>query len=334
LLARRAPANANPVESLVPADLELVAAPDLQEPEVKPSANAGGGTIEPGLVARASGESPVKARQPAAIQPTPKAPPVKVVPRAAEAPDKPDSLLHGQADEPAPEDLFALDQLLTADSSADAVPSQPRPKPVFVTSATVPVAAVAMAGKQAAPAKHFGSGSGSGGGPGGNGHGFGGMSDKDAELFGGEHGAFRGQVCPIPVGTPSIKSLGRCQPIKEIYTDTFNIPSRSFKLGFPGLPGQNEWFAILYTGSFIVKRSGLYHFRLSSDDGSILQIDDQLVIDNDGNHAPLSRRGALDLSEGKHELRLRYFQGPRTLVALQLFVTPPGRGEHLFRPAF
>jgi hypothetical protein len=42
--------------------------------------------------------------------------------------------------------------------------------------------------------------------------------------------------------------------------------------------------------------------------------------------------GVIHLTEGKHRIRVFYFQGPRTAVALQLFVAPPGEAERLFTP--
>ena len=74
----------------------------------------------------------------------------------------------------------------------------------------------------------------------------------------------------------------------------------------------------------------LYYERLTSDDGSQLFIDDQLVIDNDGNHPPITRHGTVELSAGRHQLRIVYFQGIREELALQLFVSPPGEEERVF----
>jgi PA14 domain len=241
---------------------------------------------------------------------------------------------HGDTEEPRAEDLFALDTLLTSAESKHSVASQVRPRPAWrTTTPGIERSLPSMAGKAAVAARNFGTGPGSHGGQGGDGRRKS-VAVKETTPFGGANGSFRGQVCSIPVGTASIRSLGACESIRELYTDTFNIPTRAFDLGFPGLPGHNEWFAILYTGSFEVEKSGLYEFRLASDDGSILQIDGALVVDNDGTHGPVSRRGKAQLAAGRHELRLRYFQGPRNLVSLQLFVTPPGRGERLFRPSF
>jgi hypothetical protein len=49
-------------------------------------------------------------------------------------------------------------------------------------------------------------------------------------------------------------------------------------------------FAIEYKGDFRVKTPGHYKFRLMSDDGARLFIDGKMVIDNDGVHAPSSKK--------------------------------------------
>jgi len=66
-------------------------------------------------------------------------------------------------------------------------------------------------------------------------------------------------------------------------------------------------FSIEWHGSLLVDRAGLYGFSLESDDGSVLEIDGRVVVDNGGQHGVLTRRGEVELSEGTHELRLRYF---------------------------
>ena len=64
-----------------------------------------------------------------------------------------------------------------------------------------------------------------------------------------------------------------------------------------------------------------------SDDGSKLYIDGHQVIDNDGQHAPKGVAGDCKLKAGEHRIRVSYFQGPRTQVALILAVIPPGEDD-------
>jgi hypothetical protein len=59
-------------------------------------------------------------------------------------------------------------------------------------------------------------------------------------------------------------------------------------------------------------------------------VDDLLVINNDGVHSEVSLGAKLKLEAGLHRVRVTYFQGPATEIALQFFVTNPGSSEQIF----
>ena len=80
-----------------------------------------------------------------------------------------------------------------------------------------------------------------------------------------------------------------------------------------------------------VPADGTYTFRLTSDDGSKLYIDDQLVIDHDGLHAAEPKDGAVSLTAGYHSLRIEYFEAGGEQV-LQLGWLPPGASEFTVVP--
>jgi hypothetical protein len=320
-----------PSESLSFGEVTLVVALDV--PGLGDE-DPGGGSIEPGLNDVAEGT---------AKQATPPNTPVQVSvpskpPKHAAEPEPPArepdlDLEHGNTDLEAPDDLFAMDELLTSENSSEAVVTRLEAKPAWRSHLTRPDAtALAMQGDQAKRSRHYGSGPGKGGGPGGSGRGRG-MVVRSASPFGGTTGAFRGQVCFVPRYTQSIKTIGACDVEMEVFADSFDVPPRHFEHGFPGV-ARDEWFAVMYSGTFRVATSGRYEFALGSDDGSILDIDSQRVIDNDGLHGPVIKRGWIRLEKGEHQMKLRYFQGPRTLVALQLWVTPPDAAERLFGPSF
>jgi hypothetical protein len=115
-----------------------------------------------------------------------------------------------------------------------------------------------------------------------------------------------------------------------IYTSSLNISPQDFRRGFPGVTRRIEWFAIDYTGKFWIEKPGEYEFSLTSDDGSKLYIDGELVIDNDGQHPPEEKTGSVKLTGGIHRMRISYFQGPRFQVALILKVKPPRGEERVF----
>src|SRR5690606_39296819 len=57
-------------------------------------------------------------------------------------------------------------------------------------------------------------------------------------------------------------------------------------------------FVSQVTGNVHVPATGAYTFRLTSDDGSRLLIDDQVVIDHDGLHGAEPKDGTVELTEG------------------------------------
>ncbi len=65
---------------------------------------------------------------------------------------------------------------------------------------------------------------------------------------------------------------------------------------------------LVYEGFIKVPANAVYHFYLSSDDGSRLWIDEDLVIDNDGLHGDDEKTGAVALQSGYHRIRLSYIQ--------------------------
>lgn len=67
-------------------------------------------------------------------------------------------------------------------------------------------------------------------------------------------------------------------------------------------------YAVRFEGAVSVPADSYYQFAVESDDGSVLEIDDETVVDNDGNHPSLMVTGHIPLRRGLHKFRLRYFQ--------------------------
>jgi len=137
-------------------------------------------------------------------------------------------------------------------------------------------------------------------------------------------GGLRGDIYFLPELTRKLPKFEALRPVGTIYTTELNVPRHDFSIGFPGVTNRFEWFAIDYKGKFWVDKPGKYLWALLSDDGSKLFIDGHQVIDNDGTHPPKGIAATAKLKRGEHSIRVSYFQGPRTQVALILAVIPPG----------
>lgn len=130
--------------------------------------------------------------------------------------------------------------------------------------------------------------------------------------------SLKGDIYLVDSGFSGLSELSKYKPTGSIYTKKINIPITKFDRGFPGITNRFEWFAIDYNGTFYIAKTRDYCFSLLSDDGSLLYIDNQLIIENDGLHQPLKMIQKIPLAKGYHQIRLTYFQGPRLLLALQL----------------
>ncbi len=89
-------------------------------------------------------------------------------------------------------------------------------------------------------------------------------------------------------------------------------PKRSGTIEQFLIPKENsdENFAALYDGYINIPSDGLYTFYVISDDGADLLIDKNLIVDNDGQHAPQEQSGTVVLKAGFHEIKVSFFQGP------------------------
>lgn len=125
----------------------------------------------------------------------------------------------------------------------------------------------------------------------------------------------------------SLPRINTYPVVDKICMENFNIPKRRFEEGFPGVPNLYEWFAIQAKSTLIIPESGEYTFYLSSDDGSILYLDGNIFINNDGVHGVREINNKIYLNKGAHSLEIRYFQGPRFDIALQLFWSIPSKPE-------
>ena len=76
----------------------------------------------------------------------------------------------------------------------------------------------------------------------------------------------------------------------------------------PGLAEISENFGVVFEGQLSIAKKGNYKFKLGSDDGSKLYINDKVVVDNDGVHSMSVKEGSIALEPGKAKLRLEYFE--------------------------
>ncbi|MES2002984.1 MAG: alpha-L-fucosidase [Bacteroidota bacterium] len=70
---------------------------------------------------------------------------------------------------------------------------------------------------------------------------------------------------------------------------------------------RKEKYGLVFEGYIRIDKTTGYTFFTTSDDGSILEIDGQVVVNNDGNHGFEEKEGRCYLEKGYHTIKLRYF---------------------------
>ena len=97
----------------------------------------------------------------------------------------------------------------------------------------------------------------------------------------------------------SIKKMEQLQPVKTSVINNFTFDNKNRK----------EKFGFIFEGFIKINKTGMYDFYTSSDDGSMLYIDNQLIVNNDGDHGMEEKTGKAYLAKGLHRIKVVYFNG-------------------------
>jgi alpha-L-fucosidase len=70
---------------------------------------------------------------------------------------------------------------------------------------------------------------------------------------------------------------------------------------------RTDKFAFEFTGYIKIEKDAIYTFFTDSDDGSMLYIDDEEIVNNDGDHGNVEKNGKAALKKGYHKIKVLYF---------------------------
>jgi len=96
----------------------------------------------------------------------------------------------------------------------------------------------------------------------------------------------------------SMPSFSRYTPRKEGIFDNFVFNSIQ----------RNDYWAFEYKSYIEIEEEGTYSFYTTSDDGSILYIEDDIVVDNGELHGMEEKSGDVFLEAGRHEIVVQFFE--------------------------
>ncbi len=164
------------------------------------------------------------------------------------------------------------------------------------------------------------------------------LMTEEGELCGLDLPGFGGKVYQLQSGAANLPDFSTMTPVGQITAPSLNVPKRAWTSGFPGVPTLTSYFGIRFYAYFKVETDDAFQFKTISDDGSKLYIDSNLVVNNDGTHAPVEiQSAAVQLKAGIHKITVEWFQGPPKHIALQVFwksstqsweIIPVGKLQH------
>jgi len=126
------------------------------------------------------------------------------------------------------------------------------------------------------------------------------------------------RVFPIeylpPVSAPALRQGCRYTYHRGLFTRVSEVEaSRVLSQGImpaPSIKGapDADHFGYVFSGYLDVPEEGLWEFSTTSDDGSVLELDGRLIVNNDGSHGNFTATGHAALLKGLHSFRLLYLE--------------------------
>eukprot|EP00971_Amphidinium_carterae_P271120 5380275-Amphidinium_carterae.1 len=81
----------------------------------------------------------------------------------------------------------------------------------------------------------------------------------------------------------------------------------STRSAWPGLT-QSDKFGAKWSGGLRITTAGTYTLETRSDDGSVVLVDDVVVVNNDGLHAMKTKTADIDLTAGDHVIVVKFIE--------------------------
>ena len=129
------------------------------------------------------------------------------------------------------------------------------------------------------------------------------------------------------LGNPHFKKYGGRTPFVVHTAHGKNIwysNDNDFKKEFNGF-SKNDQYVMRWSGEYNAPKNGRYQFRTQSDDGSRIHVNGKMVVNNDGNHGPRNRQGAITLKKGWQKIVLSFYENGGGAM-MRAWVAPPGSG--------
>lgn len=116
--------------------------------------------------------------------------------------------------------------------------------------------------------------------------------------------------------------------LNEFSWDSIHVNQRETVEGFPDVDRKGA-FGIMFSTVLSIEETSMYRFAVTSDDGSIVWIDDKKVIDNDFSDGMHMKADTIALRPGTYSVKIWYYQAYPTMFGV-IFESEPVIGEVKF----
>lgn len=124
---------------------------------------------------------------------------------------------------------------------------------------------------------------------------------------------FRPSEMKDPVLIKNIATGLRCSFFDKKFKGTKEMgeetPDEVFVVSNIKSPKETRSFGLIFDGYIDVPETGVYSFYFTCDDGGVLYVDNELVVDNDGLHPPVLKSGQSAMKKGLHPFKLDFIEG-------------------------
>ena len=92
---------------------------------------------------------------------------------------------------------------------------------------------------------------------------------------------------------------------------SYDTPEKIFITQEVSIPEfvSEDYYYLKFEGLLSIEKDEVVEFNIKSDDGTFFWLHDELLIDNDGIHAPVNKSVTVALKAGLHPIKIEYFEG-------------------------
>ena len=138
-------------------------------------------------------------------------------------------------------------------------------------------------------------------------------------------------IDPVKNGLKYTVFEGSWKDRPELNNITAVSTGRTYEFDVNKIPRRGDWVAVSFEGFFDIVNSGEYTFYASANNGCVVYVDDKIVVDNAGYTGGPATQGKINLTNGRHSLKVFYYENDGT-ESMDFEIEGPGIERQPFPP--